>query len=252
MVVDTKSSVINLTPGSSVQGVVIEGHPMGSFYTQGILRDESGNKQFDANGYPILDVSGNIIVGDPNPDWRGGLGLNASYKNLRFYMLFETSQGNDFAGRTEFILEYFGVHANTDNEVTLDRDMITYKGNTIPAGTTVRGSLADLGGGEVLLDEDWYTGAQGFGDGKFNELAVVDGSWTRLREASLSYTFNKGLPDAIDNIELSVAGRNLFIWTGVVGVDPDVNQFGVGYGFGLDYFTNPGSRSYIFTLRATF
>ena len=251
MVVDTKSSVINLTPGSSVQGVAIEGHPMGSFYTQGTLRID-GVKQFDANGFPILDVSGNIIVGDPNPDWRGGLGVNASYKNLRFNMLFETSQGNDVAARTQFILEYFGVHANTANEVTLDRDMITYKGNTITAGTTVRGNLHDFGGGEVLLDEDWYTGAQGFGDGKFNELAVTDGSWTRLREASISYTLNKGLGKVIDNIELSVAGRNLIIWTEVEGIDPDVNQFGRGYGFGLDYFTNPGSRSYIFTLKATF
>jgi hypothetical protein len=167
-------------------------------------------------------------------------------------MLFETSQGNDVAARTQFILEYFGVHANTANEVTLDRDMVTYKGNTIPAGTTVRGNLHDFGGGEVLLDEDWYTGAQGFGDGKFNELAVTDGSWTRIREASISYTLNKGLGDVIDNIQLSVSGRNLIIWTDVEGIDPDVNQFGRGYGFGLDYFTNPGSRSYIFTLKATF
>ena len=252
MVVDTKSSVINLTPGSSVQGVVIEGYPMGSFYTQGILRDENGVKQFNADGYPILDVSGNIVVGDPNPDWRGGLGLNASYKNLRFNMLVETSQGNDFAGRTEFILEFFGTHANTDSEVTLTSDMTNYAGDIVAAGTTVRGNISDLGAGPVLLDEAWYTGAQGFGDGKFNELAVSDGSWTRIREASLSYSINKGLPDAISNIELSVAGRNLFIWSGVEGIDPDVNQFGRGYGIGIDYFTNPGTRSYIFTLRATF
>ena len=87
----------------------------------------------------------------------------------------------------------------------------------------------------MLLEEDWYTGAQGFGDGKFNELAVQDGSWTRLREASISYTLNKGLGKVIDNIELSVAGRNLIIWTEVEGIDPDVNQFGRGYGEENDF-----------------
>ncbi len=250
-VINTEGSVIDLVSGSSVRSVAIEGQPMGVFYTQGFLRDADGNMVFN-NGFPVLDQSGDQVLGDPSPDWRGGMGIEASYKDWRFNMLFETSQGNDVSARTEVILEFFGTHANTANEVTLTEDMVTFLGNTIPAGTTVRGNLRDFGGGTVLLEEDWYRNAQGFGDGKFNNLAVRDGSWTRLREASISYTLRRGLPKGINDIEFTAAGRNLIIWTDVVGIDPDVNQFGPGYGFGLDYFTNPGARSYIFTLKATF
>ena len=76
--------VINLTPGSSVQGVAIEGYPIGVFYTQDAVRDANGNLVLDENGFPTVDVTGNKVVGDPNPDWRGGFGFNLDYKGLGF------------------------------------------------------------------------------------------------------------------------------------------------------------------------
>lgn len=252
LVTNTNGSVINYTGGSSVQSVAIEGHAVGVFYTQGFLRDESGTPVLDANGFPQVDVSGNQVVGDPNPDWRGGLGFNVGYKNFNFNILFETSQGNDYSERTKFILEFFGTHDAVGNEITLSEALVNYNGDLIPAGTVVRGNVRDWGAGNVLADEDYYETLQGFGDGKLNEATVVDGSWTRIREASLTYTLNKGLPKGIQNVELGVSGRNLKIWSDVVGNDPDVSQFGVGLGQGIDYFTNPGTRSYTFSLKATF
>ena len=121
----TGGGVINLTPGSSVQGVAIEGYPIGSFYTQDAIRDADGNLLPDENGFPEVDVTGNKIVGDPNPDWRGGLGFNLEYKGLGLSILFETSQGNDFSERTRFITSYFGTHADVANEVTLTRTWST-------------------------------------------------------------------------------------------------------------------------------
>lgn len=247
--------VVNLTPGSSVQSVAIEGYPMGSFYTQGVLRDDKGEYLLTDDGFPQVDLSGNVIVGDPNPDWRGGLGLNVNYKKLNLYVLFETSQGNDYSERTRFITSYFGVHADVGNEITLDKDLTNYAGDVVPAGTVVRGNIGNFGAGDVLLDESYYRGLYGFGDGKLNEFTISDGSWTRIREASISYSLEseaiKNLI-GIEKLDLSVSGRNLKIWTDIVGNDPDVNQFGVGQGQGLDYFTNPGTKSFIFSLKATF
>ena len=37
-----------------------------------------------------------------------------------------------------------------------------------------------------------------------------------------------------------------------VGIDPAVNQAGVANGFGLDYFTNPSTKSYLFTVSVNF
>ena len=247
--------ILNLTPGSSVQSVAAEGHAVGTFYTQGALRDASGKMILDENGFPQVDTRGNLIVGDPNPDWRGGLGINLGYKNFSFSALFETSQGNDFSGRTKFITTFFGTHAESANEVKLSQDLLNYAGETITSGTTVRGNIEDFGAGPVLLDESYYTKLYGFGDGKLNEFAVVDGSWSRLREISVSYKLNS---DAfkkltrLQSVEFSIAGRNLALWTGVVGIDPDVNQFGNGLGQGLDYFTNPSTKSYLFSIKINY
>ncbi|MEZ4985424.1 MAG: hypothetical protein R2795_10365 [Saprospiraceae bacterium] len=240
---------------SSVQSVAIEGYPMGVFFTQAAARNEDGSLLLNDNGFPMVDLTGDKVVGDPNPDWRGGLGFNLAYKGLALNCLFETSQGNDFSERTRFILGYFGTHADVGNEITLTQDLVNYAGVTIPAGTTVRGNIRNFGGGDVLLDESYYTTVQGFGDGVLNEFTVADGSWTRLRELSLSYTLDsEGFRKStgLSSIELTASGRNLKIWTDIVGADPDINQFGVGQGQGLDYFTNPGAKSFVFGLKINY
>jgi len=246
--------VINFTPGSSVQSVAIEGYPLGVLYTQGALRDDSGNMILDANGFPQVDTGGNLVVGDPNPDWRGGLIFDLSYRKLSFHILFDTSQGNDMAQRTRFITSYFGTHDDVGKTITLTEDLTNYDGTVFPVGSVVRGNVDNFGGGNVLSDERYYRSLYGFGDGKLNEFAVHDASWTRLREMSLAYVLDTDSfkNTGIDSIEFTASGRNLVIWTDVVGIDPDINQYGVGRGKGLDYFSNPGTRTYSFNVKFNF
>lgn len=244
--------VINFTSGSSIISVAKEGEPLGILMTQGALRDANGDMILDANGFPQVDTGGDLIVGDPNPDWRGGLQFDLSYKNISLSALFDTSQGNDMAQRTRFITSYFGTHADVGNTITTTEDLLNHDGDLIPAGTTVRGNVGNFGAGNVLLDENYYRTLYGFGDGKLNEFAVDDASWTRFRELSLSYTLNSESfkkATGFQSIEFTASGRNLVIWTDVVGIDPDINQFGVGRGKGLDYFSNPGARTYAFGIK---
>ena len=244
--------VINFTPGSSIQSVAIEGQPLGVLYTQGALRDDNGNFVLDANGFPQVDTRGSFVVGDPNPDWRGGIQFDLSYKNISLSALFDTSQGNDMAQRTRFITSYFGTHADVGHTITLTEDLVNRSGTVFPAGSVVRGNVGNFGGGNVLLDERYYRTLYGFGDGKLNEFAVDDASWTRFRELSLSYRINSEKfrkLTGFQSVEFSASGRNLVIWTDVVGIDPDINQFGVGRGKGLDYFSNPGARTYAFGIK---
>lgn len=248
----TGGGVINFTSGSSIQSVAKEGYPLGVLSTQGALRDASGSMILDANGFPQVDTSGDLIVGDPNPDWRGGIQVGLSYKNLSLSALFDTSQGNDFAERTRFITSFFGTHGDVGNTITLTENLVNYDGDVFPSGSVVRGNVENFGNGNVLLDEEYYTSLWGFGDGKLNEFAVHDGSWTRLRELSLAYVLNSDKfkkATGFSSIEFTASGRNLFIWTDVVGIDPDINQFGVGRGKGLDYFSNPGVRTFAFGIK---
>lgn len=248
------SSVVFST-GSSIKSAAVVGQPVGVLLGSAALRKSDGSYDLDANGFPQLDTSGDKVLGDPNPDWRGSAGIRANYKNLSLSILFETSQGNDLAERTRFVLYGFGTHADVGKEVTLTQDMKNWKGTVIPSGSTVRGNIQNFGNGPVLLDETWYTSlGGGIGGSVINEFAVADASWTRLREISLSYSIKANLLKQIgmDSVDLSIAGRNLAMWTKIKGIDPDVNQFGAGVAKGIDYFTNPSSRSIVFAMNINF
>ena len=59
---------------------------------------------------------------------------------------------------------------------------------------------------------------------------------------------------AVKNLSLSATGRNLFLLTKYTGNDPAVlvsTSGGTG-GTGIDYYQVPVSRSFNFTLKATF
>jgi hypothetical protein len=60
---------------------------------------------------------------------------------------------------------------------------------------------------------------------------------------------NKG---GIDRLEISGTGRNLFLKTAFEGNDPDTNVSGVSSSRGIDYFNNPSTKSYVFSLTLTF
>lgn len=131
--------------------------------------------------------------------------------------------------------------------------MKTVDGRTISAGTRFRGNVHDFGSGLVALDAEWYLN-NGGGFGQVAEDFVKDASWTRLREVSLFYNIPKQVIEStgLSRIEIGLTGRNLFLWTDFEGVDPELNLTGASKGRGLDYFTNPGTKSYLFSLKLSF
>jgi TonB-linked SusC/RagA family outer membrane protein len=245
---------IDLT-GQSISSRAVKGQPLGVLWGTRAVRDENGAFILDKNGFP-QQASTQGVIGNPNPDWRGAMGVRANWKSLSINLLFEHSQGGDFAERTRFILRNFGTHADVGNLVTLTQDLKNVTGKVFPSGTTVRGNIFDYGAGPVLQDQAWYTGlGGGLGDGVINELAIADFTWTRLREVSLSYSLNSPAfrqKTKLSSVVFSLTGRNLWLKTDIVGIDPDTNQFGVSNGFGIEYFTNPGTRSVLFTLQITY
>ncbi|MCP4975550.1 MAG: SusC/RagA family TonB-linked outer membrane protein [Maribacter sp.] len=248
------TDVVSLV-GGSITSAAIVGEPMSVLYGSRILRNSDGTPDLDANGFLQQD-SEQGVIGDPNPDWRGGLGMSANYKKLNFNVLFETSQGNDYAERTRFILGNFGTHSDVGNTVSPSQDLVDVNGDIHPAGTPTRGNIADFGAGPVLLNEPWYRGrGGGFGSSPINELAIRDASWVRLRELSLGYTLNSEefrKKTKLSSIDFTFTGRNLALWSDVVGVDPEINQSGVANGFGIDYFTNPTTKSFVFSIKLNY
>ncbi|PKP33773.1 MAG: SusC/RagA family TonB-linked outer membrane protein [Bacteroidetes bacterium HGW-Bacteroidetes-17] len=259
---NNKNLVVDIAGAETVDiggtSKAVKGYPMSSFYIAGSLRDENNNLILDANGYPQLDTKARVL-GDPNPDWRGGIGFQLNYKNFDLSVLFEHSQGGDFLDRTRLTLYGFGQHVDVSNEVTIPFDMpnVASVNGTIKyhAGDVVRGNLEDFGGGLVILDEAWYNGrGGGLGFSHVNDFFVEDATWTKLRNVTLGYTFKKLKVTSkmtFSSVRLSVTGRDLILWTKLVGVDPDSNYYGVSNVSGMNYFNNPGTRSVLFNLQVT-
>ncbi len=215
-----------------------------------------GNNDLVLNdrGFPMTaDAQG--IIGDPNPDWRAGIGSTFRFKNLTFDFLIDIKYGGDVWNGTKGALYYFGVHGDQVWETTTDQPLTSFDGETIPAGTTFRGYIEDFGAGPVAVTESaFYSGPMSGFTGPA-EPFIEDGGFVRLRQVSIGYSFsgeNFRNVTGLHSVDVSVSGRNLFLITDYTGIDPETNLTGPSNGFGLDYFNNPRTRSYMFSLQLNY
>jgi TonB-linked SusC/RagA family outer membrane protein len=244
---------INLGGTAGVSSRAIEGYPLSTLFSTPFVKNEDGSLRLNENGFPIADIVG-APIGDPNPDWRGAAGFTVKFKKLTVSALVEHSQGGQVINGTEAVLLDYGTSAAVGNESVAPRDLKTFSGNTIPAGTTFRGNIKDFGAGPVALEQSWYTGLGGW-FGNVGEQFLEDATWTRFRELNLSYALSspklrKSI--GLGSIVIELSGRNLFLISKVRGYDPDSNVAGSTSGRGVVYFVNPPTRSYLATLKVNF
>jgi hypothetical protein len=175
------------------------------------------------------------VLGDPNPDWLGSVLNEFRIGNkLRARILFDGSFGNDVMNLTSRIQNIFG------NGTEAERELLPYGDpRKLPPGYLART-------GPIF--------------GQF----VEDGSFVKLRELSATYTitargFGRVLAEGVD---LTVAGRNLFVWTDYTGYDPEINAFGqtaertqggqTAADRGFDFATIPIPRTWSVSARFTY
>jgi TonB-linked SusC/RagA family outer membrane protein len=254
------------TNGLGVQGVAIQGQPLGSYYATDFIRcgrglsfegvdldntagqcqgAPTGALYIASDGYPQVDVGGTYIIGDPNPDWTGSVRTSFRVNKFSIGGLLDIRQGGDAYNGTKGALAHFGT-SKVSQEL---RD-----GGNFVFGDTYFGDQAVSGpgaGSAVPLNEAWFTGSGGIFNGPDSQW-VEDGSFVKLREVSLGYTFDQPWVSRLlgfSSMELRVAGRNLHTWTDYTGVDPETSLLGAASPVrGIDYFNNPQSRSYVFSL----
>ena len=74
---------------------------------------------------------------------------------------------------------------------------------------------------------------------------VQDADFMRLRELSATFTAPRSLAQqtlGVDNLSLTLSGRNLALWTEYDGIDPEVNQFGAANFSTSEFLTQPPLR----------
>ena len=201
-----------------------------------------GTLYIGADGLPILDQEVRVIA-NPNPDWTGGLRANVRYKGLQLSALVDHKQGGQVWNGTRGALYNFGKHADTDIR---DRTDIVFGTNFQPQPVMGPGA-----GKQVQLDQGWFQG-NGSGFGPVSAQFMENGTFTKLREVSLVYTADQRWVKnslGMSSIDLRVSGRNLWIKTDYRGIDPETNLAGAETGLrGIDYFNNPFTRSWVFSI----
>jgi hypothetical protein len=203
-----------------------------------------------ADGMPILDPVDRVI-GDPNPHHTMSF-TTAVHIGSHFTVsgLVDVRKGGDVWNGTRGILDYFGTGIETLSRTTTDG---TFGVNVLTDKYPV---VAGPGVGVVAFRtmadwQNWYNN-NGGGFGPIGAQFVEDGSFTKWRELSVTYSIDGWLPRRLggfSSIDVRLSGRNLHTWTRYKGLDPEANLGGAEFlTQGLDFFNNPEVRSFVVAL----
>jgi len=213
------------------------GMPYGVFYNYGYARDSATHQVLvDDNGLPKIS-SGNVIIGNLQPDFLAGMNNSFYYKNWTLSFFFDYRKGGDILNSDDRYGFFYGTPKVTENR----KDLVV-KG--IVASTKQVNT-------KVVTAESYYQRLN-----TIYEAAMQDGTYLKLRQASIGYK----LPaktiarTPFSQIGLTLTGRNLFIDAPhFTGSDPEVSSYGTGNGSqGVYGNTVPTSRSFNLTLNVVF
>jgi len=266
--------VDNLFLGGFVEPQVraVAGQSYGSVFGMDWMRDENGNILINddptdsyRDGYPWSDAREYRNIGNTSPDWLANITNTVSFKGISLSFLVDIKKGGVMYNGTGFAMNYFGTSLATAKrevyytpEGTIDFTLTPAENITVfdgvyghvdADGNPVSSGVKNVT--PVVLDQAWFRGhGSNFGGGP-TVAAMIPAGWVRLRDISLSYdipvknTFMKYL-------QIYVTGKNLLLFTPYDGIDPETNLQGAVNGQGMDYFNNPGTKTYMAGLRVNF
>lgn len=145
-----------------------------------------------------------LPIGNTMPDYRLTMTHSVRWRRLSVYGLLDRSVGNRVFNmeRHWSLLDFMAREEDQDGKtVQTAKPLGYYWRASAPANTGVGGFYDD--------------GLVG------NNRTIEDGSYTKLREASITYNIGK-LPVGLGEWSVSVVGRNLYTWTRYTGWDPEV------------------------------
>lgn len=241
----------------------IEGSQYGDLYptaylhgsTTGIsgkdyLRTEDGTIICDANGYPQINPSKSVLIGNREPKCMLGLSTIVRYKGASLSMLFDGRVGGDVANVTARSMWSNGMHKGVEHY----RGRQVVWDGVVQTGTDANGNpVYEQNTKPIVLDATtintyYYAVSSNF---------IEDGSYLRLKYITLGYDFGSLLKNVkgIEDIKLSFTANNVFLLTRYTGSDPQINADtsagGVG-GSGIDNFAVPTTRSFSLSAQLTF
>lgn len=228
---------------STYLNVVKVGEPIGVFYGPeyaGVdpatgdalwyVNDPADEDGQTTNNY---NLANKVALGNPNPDFIGGLSNNLSYKGFELDVLFQGVYGNQiFNGGGQ----YMSANARYEDNQTVDQMRRWQK----------PGDITDVPQARLYSNN----GAQA------SSRYLSDGSYLRLKNLTLGYNLPADFVNRykIDRLRIFVTGQNLLTFTNYEGWDPEVNTdyLASNIFLGNDFYAAPQARTITFGAKIGF
>lgn len=162
------------------------------------------------------------VIGDINPDWRGGINNRFTYKNLALSFLIDMQKGGQFFSLDTWYGYATGIYditagtnaaGNPTRDLPSDGGGYFIDGAVVQTGTDANGTPISDGtvNEEAFYVSDVYN-SLGYVYAP-NALHVWDATFVKLRELSLTYSLPGSVIDntPFQGVDLSFVGRNLWI-----------------------------------------
>lgn len=220
--------------------LVKAGYPLGTFYgylAEGIDPATGNVKYHDFDGNGETNPGDRTFIGNAQPKFIYGLTNNLSYKNLSLSLFFQGSQGNKIFNGAR--IETEGMY-DSRNQTTVVLNRWKQPGDITDVPKAIR--------------NDTY-------NTYISSRFVEDGSYLRLKQATLSYQFAGDLLRKIrmSNASIYITGQNILTFTKYTGFDPEVSSYGnnndnsvKNIAQGIDYGAYPQAKSFIIGLNIMF
>ncbi|OAQ38272.1 hypothetical protein A5893_15895 [Pedobacter psychrophilus] len=183
----------------------------------------------DINNDKFINVNDLTIIGNPNPDFIGGLSNNFRYKGFDLNVFLQFSYGNEIMNVNRILMEGGGGVASTKAA----NQFASYSDRWTPTNQNNEYAAAGAGGRAPSF---------------YPSRIVEDGSFLRLKTVNFGYNFNSTITKKIklNGLRFYASAQNLLTITGYQGLDPEVNTFASALTPGLDFSAYPRARTITF------
>jgi TonB-linked SusC/RagA family outer membrane protein len=195
----------------------------------GVSQQEGDRRYVDYNGDGVVNSNDKHSLGTAQPKFTFGFNNSVTIQNFDFSVFFQGSYGNKVFNFLQQKLEIPTLSLNASSTL-LDRWTPQNPTGKIPRATNA----------PVSQVADVY---------------VEDGSYLKLKNLSVGYSFSKGLISkvGVKQLRLYATAQNLLTLTKYTGYDPEVNFFdGDNTKQGIDYGAYPSTKAFLAGVNITF
>ncbi len=214
----------------------------------GDVKLKANGATVDADGNPMWEAKDRKIIGNANPKFTGGLNNTLRYKNFDLTVFMNFVYGNDVINLStqRFVSSYI----TNQNALSVLANRYTTIDPATGVETTNLARLSEINKNAAI----WSVNPSVKTNTTLNSYYVEDGSFLRINNISLGYTFPKQWLNKINVESFRIYGtlNNVHTFTSYSGFDPEVTSSSSAITPGIDDSSFPRSKSYVIGINLTF